>query len=175
MHQDKYWASKVPLPLALLFLINVILVIGCELLFFYKYPAVVDDAALVKYDSSLIGSTIVNRDESNTLHAYLVETAQGDHRLLVVKKHSIFFGKGKPICNERVEMPDSGELTVYVKNGIHTSEIFLQDIPSGIWAITVQYGYSGTVKESTAFYMVLAAALEALELLIIHFIKKNLQ
>ena len=175
MRQDKYWASKVPLPLALLFLLNVFLIIAVELLFFYKYPAVADEAVLGKYDPAWIGGTVINRDDRSSLLAYLIETPEEETRLLVVKRHSIAHGRGRVLYDEPVQMPESGELTVPVRNGIHTSEISIMDIPSSFWSVTVEYSNTGTIKETTAWYMFLAAVLEALELIVIHFVKKNLQ
>lgn len=175
MHQEKYWASKIPLSLAILFLVNVLLVVGAELLFFYKYPAQPDEISLAKYDAVYEDCDVFIQDSANYLTASLVKTTEGKTHLVVTKGHSIAFGRGKILYAESVEMPESGELTVYVKNGVHTSEIVLKDIPTGVWAVTIQYGYSGGIKETTALYMVLAAALEALELLVRHFIKRNLQ
>ena len=175
MHQEKYWASKVPLPLALLFLVNIFVIVGVQLLFFYKFPAQPDETALAKYDAVYEDSDVFIQDSSNDLTASLVKTAGGQTHLVVTKSHNIAFGRGKIIYAEPVEMSESGEVTVYVKNGVHTSEIVIKDIPTGVWSVTIQYSYSGGIREATAFYMVLAAVLEALELIILHFIKRNLQ
>lgn len=176
MHtREKYWASKVPLPLALLFLLNVFLIVAVELLFIYKYPAQPDAAALARYDGVYEGSSVIIGDSIAGLSASTVETADGQTHLVVTKAHSLVIGRGKVIYAEPVQMPESGELTVSVKNGIHTSQIELKDIPSGAWAATIHYAYSGGIKEATAFYMILAAVLEGLELLVAYFIKRNMQ
>lgn len=175
MQNEKYWASKIPVSLALLFLVNVFLIVGVELLFFYKHPAQPDEISLAKYDAVYEGCDVFNQDSVNYLTASLVETADRQTHLVVTKAHSVFFGRGKIIHSENIEMPESGELTVYVKNGVHTSEIEIKDIPTGVWAVTIHYGYSGGIKEATSWYMFLGALLEALELLVWHFIKKNLQ
>lgn len=175
MHRDKYWASKIPLPLALLFLLNVFLIAAVELLFIYKYPAQPDAAALARYDEVYEGSRVSIGDSIAGLTASTVEIADGQIHLVVTKGHSVVFGRGKIIYAEPVEMPESGEVTVYVKNGIHTSQIELKDIPTGVWSVTIHYGYSGGIRETTVFYMVLGAVLEGLELLVLYFIQKNLQ
>lgn len=175
MHQEKYWSSKVPLPLALLFLVNIFLIVGAELLFFYKYPLQPDPIALSKYDSIYEDCDVFNQDSIHYLTASLVNTNDGETHLVVTKGHSIAFRRGKIIYAAPVEMSASGEVTVYVKNGIHTSEILIKDIPTGVWSVTIQYGNSGGIRESTAYYMILAAVLEALELMVLHFIRKNLQ
>jgi hypothetical protein len=173
--QEKYWASKVPISLTLLFLVNVFLIIALELLFVYQYPTAVDEAVLGKYNPTWSGSSVISRDESSSLNAYLIGTPETETQLLVVKKHSVFFGRGKAIYSAPVEMPESGEVTVSVRNGLHTSQIVIKDIPTGVWSVSILYSYSGGIREATSYYMILAATLEALELMVLHFIKKNLQ
>lgn len=170
MQNEKYWHSKIPLSLALLFLVNVFLIVGAELLFFYRYPAQPDAYTLAKFDSVYEGSTILHSDSISYLTASLVETADGQTHLVVIRSHGVAYGRGKIIYSEPVEITNS-EQTVYVKNGIHTSEIRI----TGGDTVTIHYGYSGGVKEATTRYMFLGAVLEALELLVWHFIKKNLQ
>lgn len=174
MHKEKYWASKVPLPLALLFLVNVFIIVGVQLLLFYKLPAQPNETALAKYNAVYEDCDVFIQDSSNYLTASLVKTAGGQTHLVVTKGHSIAFSRGKIIYAEPVEVPESGEVTVYVKNGIHTSEILIKDIPTGVWSVTIQFSSSGGIKELTAFYMVLAALMEALELMILYFIQKHL-
>ena len=174
MRQEKYWASKVPLPLALLFVLNVFLIVAFQLLFLYRYPAQPDAAALAGYDAVYEGATIKNSDSSYYLHASLVETSGGECHLVVTQAHVLAYGRGKVVYAQPVSMPESGEQAVYVKTGVHTSEIVLTQIPSGGTAVTIQYSNTGIIREATAFYMFLGAVLEGLELLVIHFIRKNL-
>ena len=174
MHQEKYWASKVPLSLALLFVLNILLVVAAELLFVYRYPAQPDAASLEKYGSAYEECRILNKDSVNYLTASLVQTHDGQMHLVVTKAHEVAFGRGKILYAEPVEIPDKEEIAVFVKNGIHTSEIRIQAIPSGVPAVTVHYGYSGGIREASALYMLLAASLEAIELLVLHLIKRNL-
>lgn len=175
MHREKYWASKVPLPLALLFLVNVFLIVGAELLFFYKYPAKPEGADLAKYNAVYEDSDVFIRDDHYSLIASLANTNDGQTHLVVTKTHPLFYSRGKIVYAQPVEMPEAGEVLLRVKTGIHTSEIEIKDIPTGVWSVNVLYGNTGNVREITVIYMVLAAVLEALELLVIHFIRKNLQ
>ena len=176
MHtREKYWASKVPLPLALLFLINVFLVVGLELLFVYKQPAIPESTDLAKYSTVYEDCNVVNQDSQNRLTASLVETADGQTHLVVTKGHSLALSQGNIIFAQPVAMEDSGEITVNIKNGVHTSTVTIRKIPTDLLAVTIEYSASGGVKEVTAWYMFLAAVLEALELLVIHFIKTRLQ
>lgn len=176
MHtREKYWASKVPLSLALLFLVNVFLVIGLELLFVYKYPAKPEEADLAQYDSVYEGSDVFIRDDHYDLIASLANTADGNTHLVVTKTHPIFYSRGKIVYAQPVEMPEVGEVLLRVKTGIHTSEIEIKDIPTGVWSVNVLYGNTGNIRGITTYYMVLAALLEALELMVLHFIKNRLQ
>ena len=176
MHtREKYWASKVPVSLALLFLLNVFLVMGGELLFFYKYPSKPEGADLAKYDTVYEGSDVFIRDDHYSLIASLVNTADGQTHLVVTQPHTLVYSRSKIIYAQPVEMPASGEVLLYVKTGIHTSEIEIKDIPSGVWCVNILYGNNGNIRGITTYYMVLAALLEALELMVVHFIKNRLQ
>ena len=176
MHtREKYWASKVPLPLALLFLLNVFLVMGAELLFFYKYPSKPEGSDLVKYDAVYEGSDVFIRDDHYDLVASLANTADGQTHLVVTMSHPLVYTRSKIVYAQPVEMPETGEVLLRVKTGIHTSEIEIKDIPSGVWSVNVLYGNTGNIRGITTYYMVLAALLEALELMILHFIKNRLQ
>ena len=74
MHQEKYWASKVPLPMALLFLANILVILAVQILVFYRYPAAPEPASLAKYDPVYASSRILAEDSRNYLTASLVET-----------------------------------------------------------------------------------------------------
>lgn len=174
MHQKKYWASKVPLSLALLFLVNVILIAAIQILAFYRYPAQPDPASLARYDPVYEDCRILIGDSVNYLNASLAETNHGQIHLVVTKAHTIAYGRGKILYAEPVEIPSTGEQTVYVKNGIHTSEIAVGNTVDGFPHVTIRYGYGGTIKELSVLYMALAAVLEALELIVFHLIRKNL-
>lgn len=172
--QEKYWASKVPLPLALLFVLNVFLVVVFQLLFFYRYPAQPDAAALAKYNSLYSDCTILNSDSISGLTASLVETDDGNIHLVVTKSHGVAYGRGRILYAEPLEMPDTAEQIVYVKNGIHTSEIVITNIVPGDQTVTIRYGYSDGFRSSAIWYIAIAAILEALELMVLHLIKGNL-
>ena len=176
MHtREKYWASKVPVSLALLFLLNVFLVMGGELLFFYKYPSKPEGSDLAKYDAVYEGSTVFIRDDHLSLIASLADTADGQTHLVVTKTHPLVISRGKIIYAQPVEMPESGEVLLYVKTGVHTAEIQVKDIPSGVWCVNVLFGNTGNIREISTYYMILAALLETLELMVVHFIKNRLQ
>lgn len=170
MHREKYWRSKIPLSLALLFLLNVFLIVAFELLFVYKYPTAIDEAVLGKYDPAWAGSTILSHDDyGSSLDAYLVKMTDGGHFLITSKPHSVFFGRAKLNSAQPVDLNNTGEQLFYVKNGIHTSEIAIIEGK----VVDIRYGYISTA-ETTSRYLVLAAVMEGLELLVYYFIKKNL-
>ncbi len=174
MRQEKYWASKVPLPLALLFVVNVFLIVAFQLLFLYRYPAQPDAAVFARYDAIYEDSTVKNSDSKYYLTASLVETTDGQTHLVVTQAHPIAYNRGKIVYAQPVELPESGENILYVKTGIHTSEFEIKAIPGGMWCVNILYGNTGNIREFYAVYLLLGALLEALELLVIHFIKKNL-
>lgn len=176
MHtREKYWASRVPLPLALLFLLNMFLVMGAELLFFYKYPSKPEGADLAKYSTVYEGSDVFIQDDHYDLIASLANTADSQTHLVLTKTHPLVYSRSKIVYAQPVEMPEAGEVLLRVKTGVHISEIEIKDIPSGVWSVNILFGNTGNIREITAWYMVLAALLEALELMIFHFIKTRLQ
>lgn len=174
MHREKYWSSKAPLPLALLFLFNVFLVAAVQILAFYPYPAQPDATSLEKYDPVYEECRILIGDSVNYLTATLAETKDGQTHLVVTKAHAVAYGRGKIIYAKPVEIPASGECVISVKNGIHTNEIRIKVIPTGEPTVTISYGYSGGIREAAPLFMLLAALLEALELIVFHLIKQNL-
>ena len=173
--QEKYWASKIPVCLVLLFLLNVFLVMGMELLLFYKYPSLPEGTDLANYDSVYADSDVFIRDDHYNLIASLANTADGQTHLIVTKRHPLVSTRGRIVYAEPVEMPESGEVLLYVKAGIRTTEIEIRDIPSGVWSVNIRFASSGNVREISVIYMVIAAVLEALELMVIHFVKERLQ
>ena len=170
MHREKYWRSKIPLPLALLFLLNVFLIVVFELLFVYKYPASIDEAALGKIAPAWVGTSILGSNTGTNLNAYLIELPDGNEQLIVMKPHSVVRGRTKLIYAEPVSSREEAEQSIYIKNGVHTSEVIISDDNT----VIVRYSYSGGIQEAATWYLVLGAATEGLELLVYYFIKKNL-
>lgn len=170
MHKEKYYSSKTPLPLVLLFLLNLFLIVSFQLLFVYKYPAAIDEATLGKIDPAWVGSPILGSDTGTNLNAYLIELPDETDQLIVMKPHDVFRGRSKLLYGEPVCIPGEAEQSIYVKNGIHTSEIVISDDNT----VIVRYSYSGGINEVMTVYLVLGAALEGLELLVYYLIKKNL-
>ena len=170
MHREKYWASKVPLPLALLFLLNVFLVMGLELLFFYDQSTFMNEGLLREQEVSWVNGTILSSDEGQYLNAYLTGDPGGQIRMVVLKRHGIIPSRGKIVYDEAI-VQQSGTQTIPVKVGVRTSEITVEDSRT----VSITFEAAILAKESTTIYMALAALLEALELMVIHFIKNRLQ
>jgi len=167
MHREKYWRSKIPLSLALLFLLNVFLIMAVELLVFYPHPSELDAAMLENYDPAYADVRILSMDDSSYLVAHLVQTPEDSRHLVVTKRHPFIYSRAKIIHAEPLPSDESSEQVIYVKNGIHTSEIAV----TGGNMVTMRYGYGGGIREITTLYLVLGAVLEGLELLIWHLIK----
>ncbi len=170
MHRNKYYSSKTPLPLVLLFLLNVFLMVVFQLLVSYKLPVKADASVFAKYNPAWTGCTILSQDSYGTsLETYLMELPDGSRQLVTAKPHSIVFGRAKIVDTQVVE-PDEAEQIFYVKNGVHTSEIAV----IGGNTVTIRWGYGGSMAETGALYLALGAAMEGLELLVYYFIKRNL-
>jgi len=170
MYKEKYYSSKTPLPLVLLFLLNIFLVVAFQLLFVFKYPTNMDEAALGKVNPQWADCTILSQDSySTSLEAYLIELPDGSRQLITLKPHGIIFGRSK-LAGTQILEPQEAEQIFYVKTGVHTAEISV----IGGDTVDIRYGYGGSMTEALALPIVLSAALEGLELLVYYLIKKNL-
>lgn len=171
MVNEKYWRSKIPLWLVLLFLLNVFLIVAIELLILYPYPAEVDEAALARWDAVYEDCTIISSSNINTLTCYLVETSSGDAHLVTTKTHAIFSKKVQFVSGQPIELPESGSLTeIPVKTGFHTALIHIENRQ-----VDVHFYHFITIKDVTTFYTILAAVMELLELGIWEIFKRNMR
>lgn len=168
MHRNKYFQSKVPLALVLLFLLNVFFLVCGELLLVYKYPAELTEVSIAQYDPAWAGSRILSNDNySTSLNSCVAELPDGSRMLITARPHRIVFGRAKPVDIRPID-PDLQEQIFYVKNGIHTAEIAVYDGTT----VDIRWGYSNNI--STTYYTALGGILSALELLVYYFIKKKL-
>lgn len=174
MWKEKYLSSKIPLFLVLLYVLNLVILICAQVLLLYRFPAQPDADALARYDSVYEHSSVFNQDSRNHLTATLVYTYDGQPHLIVTKAHPIAYGRGKIIYAQALEIPETGKLTVTVKNGIHSSEILVQKVPDNFLSVSFQYAASGGIREYATVYMLLTALLEGLELVVWNLIKQNL-
>lgn len=169
MHKEKFYSSKTPLPLVILFLVNLFLIVSFQLLFIFKYPAEMDEATLAQVNPDWAGCTILSQDSySASLETYLIALPDGSRMLVTTKPHSFILSRMKLVDAQSVESKEAEQL-FYIKNGVHTSEIAVTGSN-----VTIRYGYGGGINEAMTVYLVLGAALEGLELLVYYFIKKNL-
>jgi len=150
-----------------LFLLNVFLIVAAELLLFYPHPSKLDAAVLENYDPAYADCRILSIDDPSYLVAYLVQPSDDSRHLIVTKRHPFIYSRAKIVHAEPIPSDESGEQVIYVKNGIHISEITV----TGGDTVTIRYDYGGGIKEITTLYLVLGAVLEGLELLIWHLIK----
>ena len=90
--------------------------------------------------------------------------------MVVLKRHGIIPSTGKVVYNEPIPQ-QSGTQVIPVKVGIRTSEVTVEDSRT----VSITFESAMRAKEGTTVYMVLAALLETLELMVVHFIKNRLQ
>lgn len=165
MHNDKYYRSKIPLRLVLMFLVNLFLVMAVEILAIYKYPAQLDKSTLAKYDSCYSGCTILSTDSVGKLSCYLVETETGEIHLVTTRIHGIFFSRADIVD---VQTVDAAQTTLSVKIGIRTSEISVTG-----QTVSIRFANLANYKNIASYYIALTAVLEAAELLVVYFIKRD--
>lgn len=168
MQNEKYWNSKIPVKLAALFLLNVALIIALEVLLLYRFPSPLDEAALAQANPDYIGCRVLSQDSRNSLHFYVVQTANGETELLPAKQHGLFYGRARLLDSKAVALSGLAEETVHVRIGIHTATVHVLN------GSTLQrIEYTSSIRETTTFYMVLGAILEGLELALLHILKRS--
>ena len=172
MHKDKYWRSKIPVGLALLFVANLFLVIAIEVLAFYPHPAAITEKDFASVDSIYENCTIVDRDDRTQFQCYLVKTTDDQLHVIPVKVHGLIYSRAT-IIEKQITLvsPDIDSTEIIVKNGIHSVTVGVSREPfPGMeqeqheMYLEIIYHGGGSASMVTSLYMVIAAILEALEL-----------
>lgn len=172
MQNDKYWRSKVPVHLALLFVVNVFLVMALEILLFYRYPADLTEADFAGLDSAYQNCAIVASDDVSTFRCWLIKTEAGDYAVVPAQQHGILTGKAKILKSQIQILPaDTEETVLSIRRGVHTTSVIarLKPLPG----LNIDYFGFGSGKGAATLYMVIAAILEFLELAVWELIKHD--
>ena len=181
MDRNKYRNSKIPASLALLFALNIFLVIALEILLLYPHPAELTEEYLAGYDAGYQNCTIITSQETGTLRCYLVKTESGAYSMIPTQHHGLFTGKAK-IYEKQITTvsPDAAETEITVKTGVHSSLVTVRQEPlEGYGTETFErylyilYHASGNMSGTMTLYMVIAAILEGLELAIWHLVRQQ--
>lgn len=168
---EKYWKSKIPLWMALLFLLNVFLIVAVELLTVYKYPAEVDEALLSRWDPAYTGCTVIAQDDHSRLNCYLAETAGGEFHLVAAKKHPIFHRRVRILSGQKVTVPDIGEYTeLLIKVGLQSATVHVYRNRVDLYFVP-----ASTLQVTSTFYTITAAFLVLLEIGIWELIRRNMR
>lgn len=180
MHRDSYWRSKIPVPLVLLYLLNLVLVLALEVLLLYPCPTEMTPEELAQFDSTFEGCTIVQSYNRVKLNCYLVETADGGIYLIPTHSHGIFSSRARIYKKHITPIPADGEITIPIRIGVHTSNVtvsrsplpYMENQEPSDLSISIDY-YGGSTQAAATVYMVIAAVLEGLELALWYLITKQ--
>ena len=181
MNRNKYWSSKVPVPLALLYVINVFLVMALELLLFYPHPSVLTEAYLADFDSAYENCTIVTSDDVETFRCYLVKMASGDYSMIPTQQHGLISSRAKVYKNQITPVSaDTEDVEITVRTGVHSSLVAVSQNPRPGYGVETSERYlyilyrgTGSGSGTMTLYMLIAAILEGIELAIWHLITRN--
>lgn len=181
MHNDKYYRSKIPLPLILLFLVNLFLVIAVEVLLIYRYPAALTPEALQAYDRTYENCTIMDQDDAGALCCCLIKTTSGEFYMVPLRRHSLVWDRARILTSQITPIPaDVDTLNLTIKNGIHSSSVTISREPmpgtgtdTHELYLNITFVGGGGSRAGATLYMVLSALLEGLELSLLHLIKKQ--
>ena len=180
MHNNKYWQSKIPVKLALLYAANLILVILLEILLIYPLSKPLTEANFANMDSRFENCTIITEDETNGLAAYLVEAADGQQYIIPTRQHSIAYNRCR-VYNKRIQpIPEGdGSHTVTVRIGLRNIPVTVireqwqvsQDEYTTIETLSIDSYVSSSYKSTSTLYMIISAVLEFIELAIWQLLK----
>lgn len=177
MHNDNYYRSRIPLPLVLLFLVNIFIVCALEILLLYRAPLPLTAETLAEFDDSYENCSILQTHQRGHLYCLLAETESGEIRLIPVKAHSILFTRGRIYEKQIVTIPEDVQETAYeIRIGLRTATVTVSPEPLPYTEtqepseLYMAISYSGSMDAAT-FYMIVGAALEAAELALWHILK----
>lgn len=178
MHREKYWSAKVPVVLAVLYTLNLLLVIALEIMLLYPSSLPLTPDSLADFDSSYENCRILDTFQQGKLHCCLVETDSGQIHMIPFQGHSLAASRSRILKKYITVVPEQEQITVPVRIGVHTSQIIVSPEPipgsefytSGLY-VSIYYSQSN----SGTLYMVLAGILAVLELGFFQLLKQNLQ
>ena len=178
MHREKYWSAKVPVVLAVIYTLNLLLVIALEIMLLYPSSLPLTPDSLADFDSSYEKCRIIDTFQHGKLHCCLVETDSGQIHMIPFQGHSLAASRSRILKKYITVVPEQEQITVPVRIGAHTSQIIVSPEPipgsefytSGLY-VSIYYSQSN----SGTLYMVLAGILAVLELGFFQLLKQNLQ
>ena len=178
MHREKYWSAKVPVVLAVIYTLNLLLVIALEIMLLYPSSLPLTPDSLADFDSSYENCRILDTFQQGKLHCCLVETDRGQIHMIPFQGHSLAASRSRILKKYITIVPEQEQITVPVRIGAHTSQIIVSPEPipgsefytSGLY-VSIYYSRSN----SGTLYMVLAGILAVLELGFFQLLKQNLQ
>ena len=178
MHREKYWSAKVPVMLAVIYTLNLLLVIALEIMLLYPSSLPLTPDSLADFDSSYENCRILDTFQQGKLHCCLVETDSGQIHMIPFQGHSLAASRSRILKKYIIIVPEQEQITVPVRIGAHTSQIIVSPEPipgsefytSGLY-VSIYYSQSN----SGTLYMVLAGILAVLELGFFQLLKQNLQ
>lgn len=170
MHNEKYWNSKIPVVYALLFVLNVALIVLFEILVLYTLPQDLTPEILAQENPAYENCRILSRERADIVTCYLVELENGDLELVTTRQHNFLYMRCRLLEKQTAPIPAQGQTTVQVKLGIHTVPVTVEN-GSRIEPFSF---VSTRSRNAPTMYMVLGAVLELMELMAYGFVKRNL-
>ena len=168
--QEKYWASRIPLVYALLFVLNVAIFVLFEMLLIYTLPQQLTPQVISQEKSAYENCEILSFQSSGKLKCYLVKVSNGDRELLVTKQHPFLITHYKLLENQTAPIPASGTITVTIRTEMRNVPVTVEN---GTAITPFVFGHTGGGR-LPVHYLLVGALLEVLELMAFGFVKRNL-
>ena len=168
--KEKYWASKIPLVYALLFVLNVAIIVIFEILVIYTLPQQLTPELLSQEKTAYENCEILSFQSSGKMKCYLVKVSNGDRELLVTRQHPFLTTHYKLLEKQTAPIPAQGTVTVTIRTGMRNVPITVENETA---IVPFVFGHSGG-NRLPVHYLLIGALLETLELMAFGFIKRNL-
>lgn len=183
--QEKYWASKIPVVYALLFVLNLILYILFEILVLYTLPANPDSTVLEKLDPRYGQSQVLWTESTGKMTCHLVQLSDGTLELITARRHDFSLKRYRVVDSQPIPTPDEkDDATITVRFGIHNVTVTVRNVHYGVendpqkqydtYLIEPFYLSHVGGRGLPVKYLLIGALLEFLELAAYSFIKQNL-
>ena len=181
MHRNKYYRSKLPVWLVLLYLVNVLLIVALEALVLYPFPAAAAPEDFAAANPAMEGCTLIDQDATGSFRCYLLRLPDGEYRIVPTVSHSLFSNRAKVLKMGICAFTGEADTATHqIRSGIHTNQVSVstQAPPHRIHEsrpmyINIDYAGSSSFQALTTVYMAIAAILECLELALWQLLKGN--
>lgn len=180
-YEDVNRRAGIPFHYPLVFFVNIVLIIALELLLVYRQPLPLTQELLARELPVYEDAAILRETDRNLIEWYLVQTGEGEYHVVPVRRHAVFFDRGK-ICDDQIVTvpPDTGEMEITTRDGVvaftvlagrEVSPAVGEEITGEMEIRPKWYGHSNASAFTYGFYFLAGLAMSLAEAFLWHKIK----